>query len=216
MPGAGGEGMKASSAVPQIFESNLMKPFKLALIFTGHMVDLPDRRTPRFPPELEARAGRAIRQRLRRAILRTSGGALAGIASGARGGDILFLEGCRKAGIETRMILPFAVEHFLETSVRGTPGKWEQRFHALWDGIPEEHREVLTVPDGKNPYEVCNLRMIELAHELSGRVRLMALWDGNDRELKPGGTASFALLVRRAGGGFNHIKSEPLLKALRR
>jgi hypothetical protein len=179
------------------------------------MIDLPGRESPRFPPELERVAATALRRRIA-AAKRVAGGSVVGIASGARGGDILFLEACQKAGLEIRMVLPFAAERFLDTSVRGVAGgDWEARFHALWDGTPPSHREVLASPEGENPYDFCNRRMLAMAEELAENLRLIALWDGKDTELKPGGTATFVALVRKAGGHFAHIDSEALLAKLR-
>jgi hypothetical protein len=188
-----------------------MKTYNLALIFTGHMVDLPARESPRFPSYLEQDAVKAIRLRVGQAKGQARG-SVVGIASGARGGDILFLEACRKEGLPIRMVLPFEPEKFLDTSVRGTDGGWERRFHALWDSLPQTQREVLTAPEGENGYDYCNRRMLQLAKELARKVRLLALWDGKDTEPKPGGTASFVDLVKRSGGQFSHIDSELLLR----
>jgi hypothetical protein len=164
---------------------------------------------------LEDLARTAIRRRIA-AAKKAAGGSVIGIASGARGGDILFLEGCEKAGLPIRIVLPFAAERFLETSVRGAEGgDWEARFRALLERTPKPHSEVLAVPDGENPYDYCNRRMLALAAELAESLRLVALWDGKDTELKPGGTASFVALVRQAGGHFAHIDSEALLAKLR-
>jgi hypothetical protein len=179
------------------------------------MIDLLGRESPRFPPELERVAATAIRRRIA-AAKRVAGGSVVGIASGARGGDILFLEACQKAGLDIRMVLPFAAERFLDTSVRGVAdGDWEARFHALWDGAPASHREVLAAPEAENPYDFCNRRMLAMAEELAENLRLIALWDGKDTELKPGGTATFVALVREAGGHFAHIDSGALLAKLR-
>ncbi len=87
---------------------------RLALLFTGHMTDAPDRPRPRFPPDMEAAAADAILAEIRMARKRC-GGSLIGIASDARGGDILFHEACAAEGIATRMVLPFAVEAFLDS-----------------------------------------------------------------------------------------------------
>ena len=191
-----------------------MKPYKLALIFTGHMIDLPDRELPRFPPAMERLATTAIRQRIAYAK-RAAHGSVVGIASGARGGDILFLEACRKAGLDIRIVLPFPPEKFLETSVRGVAGAdWERRFTDLWRTLSPSQREALRVPKGTNPYDFCNRRMLSLAAQLAGRLRLIALWDGKDKEPKPGGTASFVELARRSGGRFVHIDTETLLRRM--
>src|SRR4029077_19556428 len=76
------------------------------LLFTGHMVDSADRKTPRFPrtAAAEAEARRLIRESIEKE--RTlEAGLLVGVAGGACGGDILFHEVCADMGIETRLLL---------------------------------------------------------------------------------------------------------------
>ncbi len=192
-----------------------MKPFALALIFTGHMIDAPDREEPRFPPALEHEAKKAIERRIAYAKNATSG-SVVGIASGARGGDILFLEACQQAGLAMRMVLPFAPERFLDTSVRGiASGNWEMRFCALWNSLPPGDREILHAPDGKSPYDFCNRRMLAMGKELGESFRLISLWDGKDTNSKSGGTASLVALARQSGGHVGHINSVALLRKLR-
>src|SRR5437867_380615 len=81
----------------------------LSLLFTGHMVDLPDRKAPRFPPALEESARKRIGVELDGA---KGMSVCQGFASCARGGDILFHEECRARGIETVIVLPFPPEEF--------------------------------------------------------------------------------------------------------
>ena len=104
-----------------------------SLLFTGHMVDKPDRPVPRFPSSSEA----AAQQRIAQAIFpfgvgrSKRGEPVQGFASAARGGDILFHEQCRSQGIATIIILPFPPDVFASTSVAGVPtGAWEQRSRA--------------------------------------------------------------------------------------
>src|SRR4051794_259116 len=74
------------------------------LLFTGHRVDDEDRiakgRTPRFPrtPQAEDAARDAIAASIQRALGSPRDVAF-GIAGGASGGDILFHETCKQAGI---------------------------------------------------------------------------------------------------------------------
>jgi hypothetical protein len=187
------------------------KPFALALIFTGHMIDLPGRKPPRFPPEMANSAAAAIR-RLIIAAQRSAGGSVVGIASAARGGDILFLDACRDLGIEIRILLPFAKKRFLISSVgKISDEDWNARFEALWRATPKAYRQVLRPRPSQNPYEHCNLRILALAQELAGNTRLIGLWDGREKLPKPGGTASFIAHVRASGGGFWHIDSRKLI-----
>lgn len=164
-----------------------------AVIFTGHMIDLPDRAEPRFPPALEEAAAAAIRRHLRD-IARQIPGEKVGFASAARGGDILFHEQARALGFRTVIVLPFAPVLFEKTSVSGiSGGGWVARFHALWDGSPPADRVDMNLPRSSAAYASCNTRMIELARA-RGTYHLIALWDGEGGD-GPGGTAD---LVEKA------------------
>lgn len=188
---------------------------RLALLFTGHMTDAPDRPQPRFPPRMEAAAADAILAEIRTARDHC-GNSLIGIASGARGGDILFHEACAAEGIATQMVLPFAVETFLDSSVRGVPlGNWEPRFKRLWEGHDPHRRTVLDLADEHDPFGACNEAMLTMARASAGAVELLALWDG-EGAARLGGTAAFVAQFCGDGGRFHHIDSKVLLAAMKR
>ena len=185
------------------------KQYDLSLLFTGHMVDLPGRPQPRFPPAMEKSAQKAIADAVERARQRVRGSAV-GIASGARGGDTLFHEHCNLHGIETRMVLPFPAEEFVKTSVAGIPGSaWEQRFWTNWNHLPPAHKEVLLSGVEDRGYGLCNDRMLELALSLSDAIQIVALWDGGGGD-GPGGTADFVSKVRARGGTVEIIDTRRL------
>ena len=163
-----------------------------SVIFTGHMIDLPDRPSPRFPPALERAARDAIRKRLGATLARMPGGSM-GFASAARGGDILFHEQARDLGLRTAIVLPFAARTFEQTSIAGVPGSdWIKRFWELWEQTSEPDRIDLRLPRSNKAYALCNAKIVELA-AARGPFHLIALWDG--RGGKPGGTAD---LVNKA------------------
>ena len=162
----------------------------IALVFTGHMTDLPDRKDPRFPPALESAARTAIGAELDR--LKAIAG---GFASGARGGDILFHEECRRRGIATTIVLPFAPDEFAKASIEGADGDWLRRFRRLWDETPVERRLVLNLPVNDDAFAICNTRLLELARR-QGSIHLIALWDGKGGD-GPGGTGD---MVNQAAG----------------
>src|SRR4030081_1165307 len=104
-----------------------------SLLFTGHMIDKPDRPHPRFPPTYEGRA----RDRISSAIFSFVSDCAAqqrdpqilGFASAARGGDILFHEECRRLSLRTVIVLPFGPNQFVKNSVEINPGdQWASRF----------------------------------------------------------------------------------------
>lgn len=175
------------------------KPFDLAILFTGHMVDLPGRTVPRFPQYAEPVAWRAIRDAIEKARSQTRG-RIVGIASGARGGDLLFHEACRLFGIERRMVLPFPVDAFVAASVTGVPnGGWEQMFRDNWEALAPTEREILLPAHDDRGFALCNGRMIELAKEIAKSFTIIALWDGKAGD-GPGGTGEHVEAVRRIGG----------------
>jgi hypothetical protein len=162
------------------------------------MVDLPGRKEPRFPPQLEPRVRQALRERIHAEVDHAAGETVRGYASMARGGDILFHEICRALRLDTTVVLPFPPERFVETSVDGAAaGDWPARFFALWNATPAESRHVLDLPDTTEAYAACNRRILELAAD-GGRLHLLALWDGAGGD-GPGGTADLVGRARAAG-----------------
>lgn len=169
-------------------------PSARALLFAGHLIDDPERFDPRFPPDLEPAAARAIA----RAIAEIS--PTIGIASAARGGDILFHEACRAQGIETTIILPFAIAEFEKRSVSGLPtGQWERRFHSVLSAARPSRLIVLDASSSSDPYGACNKAMLERAQASDQKPMLLALWDGRYGD-GPGGTAEMVKAIERLGG----------------
>ena len=80
-------------------------PPQRVVLFTGHMVDRPGRKPPRFPrtTEAEAIARRLIDDAMAQEA--KEGPISLGIAGGACGGDILFHEACAAAGTERKLML---------------------------------------------------------------------------------------------------------------
>ena len=164
-----------------------------SILFSGHMIDRPDRAVPRFPPSLARPARRRIHRAIAAFAETRAGEQILGFASGACGGDILFHEECRKLGLDTVIILPFAPGRFIETSVQLTPsdqGQWRRRFRRLWRETPEERREVMDQQVEEVAYARCNGRLVARAHAF-GPVHLILLWNGKGG-VGPGGTSDLA------------------------
>ena len=148
------------------------------VVFSGHMIDSPDRPTPRFPPELEDSVRQAIRERLKK----INPGF--GYASAASGSDILFLETLLEMGGDVHVVLPYNKEDFLKDSVEIIPGgNWKARY----EDILEKATEVLTASEqriegGGISYEYANLVLYGLAatraRQLGTDMVPMAVWDG--------------------------------------
>ena len=195
---------------------------KRVLVFSGHMIDAPDRKTPRFPAAKESIA----REKIKEAVLKeinTGGGVAAGYAGSASGGDILFLEVCAELGIPTRLYLGLQPQLFVTASVMKAGSDWVRRF---WD-IHDEHsrRKQVRVLSGAtdvtdqseylpawlrakpnyNIWQRTNLWILfnalaEACDEKSGdpNVTLIALWDGAGGD-GPGGTEDLVQKVEALG-----------------
>lgn len=163
----------------------------VSLLFSGHMIDTPSRKTPRFPAFLE----KAVQARISRAIepyaqnSSALDGDVMGFASAAQGGDIIFHERCRAWGIATTITIPFSAEKFVSRSVVGTADDagWEKRFWKLLKDTPADRLDVMMLDVSRDAYQACNSRMLSRACEY-GRVHLIAFWDGKVSD-GPGGTA---------------------------
>lgn len=173
------------------------------LLFSGHMVDAPDRPTPRFPAAAEPLAAQAITEALD--TLQAGPEDLA-LCQAAAGGDLLFLEACQQRGVRCEVMLPFEPPAFVTRSVLPSADgpRWRDRFHAAVEApqttvrvMPEE---LGPLPDGVDPFERCNLWLLHSALAAGvERVRFVALWNGGGGD-GPGGTAHMVAEVQRHTG----------------
>lgn len=172
--------------------------FDHAVLFTGHMIDAPDRKTARFPARAEAAARDAIQQSLEEVLAKlTDAGTMVGIAGGASGGDLLFHEVCGVLSIPTLLCLALPADQYIEASVAPAGADWVRRFNALIarhgpdairilnDGfmLPQS----LTGGTVLNVWQRTNLWMVEEAIAIAPQRTLLALWDGKPGD-GPGGT----------------------------
>jgi class 3 adenylate cyclase len=167
-------------------------------VFSGHMIDRPDRVRPRFPGALEDAVGAAIRERLRG---RTVG---FGYASAACGADILFLENLLAMNAEAHIVLPYDPELFLHDSVALVPGSdWVARFrHVLAAATEVITASTQRMAEGSVSYEYAFLLMDGAAglraQEFDAELLSLAVWDGEEGD-GPWGTASTVAHWRAAG-----------------
>ena len=95
----------------------------IVILFSGHMVDAPDRPTPRFPADKEDIAAQKIGEALE--ALGAGPEDLA-LCQAAAGGDLLFLEACQQRGVRCQVLLPLREPDFIDRSIlpsaRATPG----------------------------------------------------------------------------------------------
>ena len=163
------------------------------LVFTGHMIDRPDRPRPRFPSVLEPFVRDAIAARLE------SLKPMAAYGSAACGADILCLEEIQRLGGETHIILPFPQDEFRKVSVEFAEGDWSSRFervlaaadsititsdhHARESSAPFEYTNLVLTGMGRLRAQVLDTRMRglavvqpESAAVPGGAVSVLALW----------------------------------------
>jgi hypothetical protein len=179
-------------------ETNAPPPRKVVL-FSGHMIDAPDRAKPRFPPDNEPIAARAIASAL--ADLDVGPGDLA-ICGGACGGDLLFAEAALARGAQLELYIPFDEPTFLEKSVDFADADWRARYLAA-KARADLHiapRELAPPQEGEDPYERNNRWMLNQASRFGAdKVDLVCLWNGEGGD-GPGGTKHMMEEVRQQGG----------------
>ena len=175
-------------------------------LFSGHMIDVPDRPTPRFPPAKEAMAAQKVSEALDQ--LGAGPDDLA-LTQGACGGDLLFTEACLQRGVKVNWLQPYREPDFIQNSVVRCSEAWRKRY---LDAKAKLAAPIRSAPDDLGepppgtkpdyPYERCNLWLLytALAYGVD-KVRFICLWDGHGQEKgKSGGTAHMYNEVKRRTG----------------
>lgn len=171
------------------------------LLFSGHMLDAPNRKPPRFPAHKAALAAQCIATQLDE--LRAGPTDLA-LTQGANGGDILFAEACLQRGVKLQLLQPFAEAEFIENSVEPGNADWLQRYQAITRQLATSPlaapSELGPLPSSMNAYERCNLWLLAsgLAYGPEKLV-FICLWDGGGGD-GPGGTAHMVAEVQKQHG----------------
>ena len=168
------------------------------IVFAGHMIDRPDRASPRFPGDLESAVAKEIREKID--TLKPG----FGFASAACGSDILFLEAMLDASAEISIVLAYEKEQFIRDSVDFIPNSgWRVRY----DRVLERATSVITASPqkleiGGVAYEFCNEMLLGLAtiraRQLDTTMIPLAVWDGMSGD-GPGGTATVIGNWRKLG-----------------
>lgn len=181
-------------------------------VFTGHMVDSPDRDRARFPhdEQLLEKAGREIEQ----ALVRQNVGL--GYSSLAAGGDLLFQEALYRIGARGFGVLPFNEHDFVKSSVDIVPGAdWADRFERMATLLRDKgrltHASQWPTDSGAGSYEYANRILFGLAklraERLDTELTAMALWDGRATDMA-GGTAHTVNWWRSLGINVDVIRIE--------
>ena len=171
------------------------------LLFSGHMIDAPDRPEPRFPPDKEPIAARAISEKLSQL---GAGQEDLGLCGGACGGDILFAEAALELRLRLEIRLPFAEPTFLQESVTFAGEQWRERYSTVKKNpltrlliMPDE---LGPLPKNANPYERNNVWQLYTAlAQGPEKVNFICLWNGKGGD-GPGGTKHMHDEVNKRSG----------------
>jgi tetratricopeptide (TPR) repeat protein len=208
---------EALASLPPVAASAGSAQIERILLFTGHRIDSAKRPTPRFPPSKEPQAKEAIRQVLLEQKANTPD-SLFGVAGGANGGDILFLELCEELSIPTDMLLALPEDQFVDASVASEDPSWERRFYAQLQKHPRAP-VLAQSPDlprwlrSKSGYDIWqrnNLWLLSRALSKGAKhVTLIALWDGEAGD-GPGGTEHMVDMAKERGARVVHLNTKEL------
>jgi len=184
-------------------QQGLLKQPRLAILFSGHMMDTPERPEPRFPAAIEP----AVSERIHAALdaLKAGPDDLA-FCQAAAGGDLIFLEAAQQRGIRCQVMLPFDEPTYLQESVFPSQqgSRWRDRFYAMKEKLTLPIRfmpdALGPTPAQVNAYERCNLWELYSAMSCGlDRLRFITLWNGAGGD-GPGGTAHLLKEVQRHTG----------------
>ena len=187
-------------------ETGTEKPAQVFL-FSGHMIDSPNRETPRFPASMEDEARERIHLVLDK--LQANSNCLSITPGIACGGDILFIEACLERNMRVEAYLPFEINNFIQYSVSFAGDSWTERFYNIINNphvsIHLQPERLGPVPADQNAFERNNRWALysTLVYDIN-RVRLLVLWNGKGGDA-PGGTGDMVNQVRQLGGIVEHI-----------
>jgi hypothetical protein len=168
--------------------------FVQVIVASGHMIDAPERTTPRFPATAEHDVAERVRATLE--DWKVDGATLV-VTGGARGADIIVAEQAAAMGAEVWLLLALPDEQFLDTSVRLPGSDWERRFRDLRRRWP-----TWVQPDegSGDVFARNNAWCLEVARAQAPPegLRAVVVWNGAAGD-GPGGTADFVDRARALG-----------------
>jgi hypothetical protein len=176
----------------------LAAPPRRVFLFSGHRIDVPERRPARFAAGQADAAAAAIGA----ALDGLDGGpGDLGLTQGSSGGDILFAEACLDRGIALRLLQPGAEGRFVDESVRASADgeRWVERYGAIRARMALAPLALPAEGLARRRFERANEWLLETAlHWGAERCRFICLWDGQPSG-GSGGTAHLVELVRERG-----------------
>lgn len=183
-------------------------------LFSGHMVDSPQRESARFPAEKVPMAAERIAGAME--SLGAGPDDLA-LTQGACGGDLLFTEACLSLGVRIHWLQPFVEPEFIRRSVARCGEAWRQRYYGVRQRLeepvraaPEELGELPAYAEHGYPFERCNRWLLYTALSWGvEKVHFVCLWNGAAGD-GPGGTGHMYEEVAQRTGQVTWIDSREL------
>jgi hypothetical protein len=179
-------------------------------LFSGHMIDAPLRKKPRFPASNEGIAAAAIGEMLDQLA---AGSTDLAICEGKCGGDLLFAEAAVARQLALELYIPSREEEFLSNSIDFADANWRSRFFAV-----KSQASLHIMPDELGPvatdeiYERNNLRMLEAVMRFGPKkLYFICLWNGEGGD-GPGGTQHLMQEVQKKGGTTHWLDTTKLWK----
>jgi len=184
------------------------------LVFSGHMIDAPDRVHSRFPADQEEAAKEQIKHAIREIAVAAAGRQeqIIGMAGATDGGDLLFHEACAELNIDTEVYLPVPELTYRATAMSGQPG-WAERYHGVLSRAKENNKEAMHILarsdalpawlQGKRNYSTWQRNNWWILHHAWAattvdRVTVLALWNGEAGD-GPGGVADMVAAAQARG-----------------
>lgn len=172
------------------------------VIYSGHMFDLPGRKTERFPAQRENALKAAIADWLDEHKV------LHGHGSASAGADLLFAEALLERGGRLRLVLPFSIEETRRHCVAPHGEDWSRRYDDIIAAAEEisvvEDGEIDDLADSPAHYRYTNRQLFGGAALRAARMALklqpLVIWDAADTKApQAGGTGDFVALSRSLG-----------------
>jgi hypothetical protein len=181
------------------------------LLFSGHMIDAPGRKQPRFPASKESVVADALTRLLDSPDVAANSSDLA-ICGGACGGDLLFAEACLARRTPLEFYIPFDESKFLADSVDFAGDDWHNRYFAAKNkgALHVAPDELGPLAANVDPYERNNLWMLERAARFgAARMIFICLWNGEGGD-GPGGTKHLMDAARRNSAPVHWLNTKTL------
>ena len=199
-------------AIDKLTPPDVQREPSRVLLFSGHMVDAPDRPAPRFPATMVD----AATQRIAAALDEFDAGPDdIALCQAAAGGDLLFLEACLARSVRCRVLLPLSEPQFIAQSILPSSDgtAWRKRYYdtkARFDSLRIMPDELGPLPAHVDAFERCNLWLLYSALAFGAdKIRFVYLWNAGGGD-GPGGTGHMVKEVQARTGRLHWIDTRTL------